>query len=67
MERDKVLLVLSAVCLTQRANAVSLLCGKILTFSWGPLTSKIKFCVGMHQYTEIWGLDIKIKTSGILA
>lgn len=54
MGGDKVLLVLSAVCLTQRANPVSLLCGKILTFSWGHLIFKLEFCSGMHQYMEIW-------------
>lgn len=49
---DKVLLVLSVVSLTQRTNPVFLFCRKILTFSWGPLISKLEFCVQMHQYTE---------------
>lgn len=38
-----------------------LLCGNILTFSWGPLVLKLEFCGGMHQYMEIWGLDIEEK------
>lgn len=41
MGGDKLLLVLSALCLTKRANPDPLLCGKILTFSWGPLSLEI--------------------------